>query len=61
MIQYKCDKCRKVFSDESVLFKVNIKKPEVWSWSDEMIYYCTGDLHLCTDCMSKVIECLNEN
>lgn len=59
-IKYFCDRCGREGKQYEQLFTVTIASPKVWAYSDPMAEYYEGDLHFCTDCMKKIIDCIEE-
>lgn len=59
-IKYFCDRCGKEIRKHAQPFTVTVKPPEVWAYSDPMAEYYEGDLLFCSDCMKKIIECIEE-
>lgn len=59
MVKYFCDRCGKE-RGQYELFTVTITPPKIWSYSDPMAEYYEGGLHLCSNCMEKINECIDE-
>ncbi len=47
MIQYKCDRCKRIIQIYEKMFTVKITPPTI-------------ELHFCIDCMDKINECIDE-
>ena len=60
MIKYFCDKCGKELSSDIFVdvFEIEVKPPEVRTWSDEAE---TGTYILCFNCVQKLNKWINKN
>lgn len=62
MIKYICDRCGLTLRDDNVGFTVEIEPPSYYTafGFDPNKNRYEKPMHLCADCMEKVIECIDE-